>query len=100
MKKLLLILLVASLAAPSCRNIWGRRIKGNGNIKSQEHSVSFFKNVQVSGAVDLYVSQGNTKPVRIETDENLQQYIEVRQDGDKIVIKFRDDVNLRPTDKI
>jgi len=100
MKKLLLILMVVTVIAPSCQYITGKKIKGNGNINSQEHSVSAFKNVQVSGAVDLYVSQGDTKPVKIETDENLQQYIEVRQEGDRIVIKFRDGVNLRPSGKI
>jgi Putative auto-transporter adhesin, head GIN domain len=100
MKKLLVILIVTAITAPSCQYMMGKRINGNGNIKTQEHNVSAFKNVEVSGAVDLYVSQGDTKPVKIETDENLQQYIEVEQDGDRIVIKFKGDVNLRPTHKI
>jgi hypothetical protein len=100
MRKLLLILMVVSITAPSCQYMMGRKIKGNGNISTQEHSVTSFKNVQVSGAIDLYVSQGDQKPVKIETDENLQQYIKVEQQGDKIIIKFREGVNLRPTDKI
>jgi hypothetical protein len=100
MKKLILILMVVAATAPSCQYIMGRKVRGNGNIKTQEHNVAAFKNVQVSGAFDLYVSQGDIKPVKIETDENLQQYIEVLQEGDKIVIKFRDGINLRPSNKI
>jgi Putative auto-transporter adhesin, head GIN domain len=100
MKKLLLVLMVVAVTAPSCRYMWGKRIKGNGNVKTQEHSVGSFKNVEVSGAIDLYVAQGDTKPVKIETDENLLQYIEVVQEGDRIVIKSKDGVNLRPSNKI
>lgn len=100
MKKLWLILLVASLAAASCNYLGGKRVRGNGNITKREHSVSSFKNVEVSGAIDLYVSQGDTKPVRIETDDNLQQYIEVNQEGDKVRISFKEGINPRPTGKI
>jgi hypothetical protein len=38
--------------------------------------------------------------VRIETDENLLQYMEVRQEGDKIFIHERRGFNLRPTHEI
>jgi hypothetical protein len=100
MKKLLLILMVVVITAPSCRYMWNRGIRGDGNIKTEEHAVSSFKNVEVSGNIDLYISQGDNKPVKIETDQNLQQYIEVSQEGDKIVIKFRDGVNLHPSKKI
>ena len=78
----------------------GKRVKGNGNIKTVEHTVGSFKNVEVSGAIDLYVAQGETKPVKIETDENLLQYIEVVQEGDKIKVKSREGFNLDPTSKI
>ena len=100
MKKLVLILMVVAITASSCQYMMGKKVNGNGNIKTQEHSVSSFKNVQVSGAVDLYVSQGDIKPVKIETDENLQQYIEVSQEGNRVIIKFKDGFNLRPSDKI
>jgi hypothetical protein len=100
MKNVLLLLMIVAVTTPSCRYMWGKRIKGNGNIKTGEHSVGSFKNVEVSGAIDLYVAQGDTKPVKIETDENLLQYIEVIQEGDRIVIKSKEGVNLRPTNKI
>lgn len=100
MKKLLLILMVIAIITPSCNYMGGKRVKGNGNITKREHSISTFKNVEVSGAIDLYVSQGDTKPVRIETDDNLQQYIEVNQEGNKLLIKFKNGINPRPTAKI
>lgn len=98
--KQLLILLLAVTTLSSCGYMFGKRVRGNGNIKTTEHSVSSFKNVEVSGAIDLYVSQGDTKPVRIETDDNLQQYIMVAQQGDRVIIKTKEGYNLRPTGKI
>lgn len=78
----------------------GKKVKGDGNITSQDKSVSAFKSVHVSGAIDLYVSQGELKPVKIETDANLQQYIEVRQEGDHLIIETRNGFRLDPTEKI
>jgi Putative auto-transporter adhesin, head GIN domain len=100
MKKLLLLLIVIAFATPSCRYMLGKRIKGNGNIKTEEHNVSSFKNVEVSGAIELFVAQGDLKPVKIETDENLLQYIEVLQEGNKIIVQSRSGINLKPTSKV
>lgn len=98
--KQLIVLLLAVATLSSCGYMFGKRVRGNGNIKTTEHSVSSFKNVEVSGAIDLYVSQGDAKPVRIETDDNLQQYIIVSQQGDRVIIKTREGYNLRPTGKV
>ena len=100
MKKLFLVLAVVAMATSSCRSIWGKRVRGDGSIKSEERTVNSFKNVEASGAVDVYVSQGELKPVKIETDGNLLQYVEVIQSGDKIIIRQRRGFNLDPTDKI
>ena len=100
MKNLLFLLMILAVTMSSCQYMMGKRVTGNGNIKTTEHTVGSFKNVEVSGAIDLFVAQGETKPVKIETDENLLQYIEVVQEGDKIIVKSRDGFNLRPTGKI
>ncbi len=100
MKNLFFLVMIVAVTTSSCQFIGGKRVTGNGNIKTTEHSVGSFKNVEVSGAIDLYVAQGETKPVKIETDENLLQYIEVIQEGDKIRIKSRQGYNLRPSSKI
>lgn len=90
-------LIVASVS--SCFNIGGKRVKGNGNITVDERSVSSFEEVEVQGAIDVYVEQGSLAPVRVETDENLQSYIKVETKGDKLVVKSRSGYNLKPTRK-
>lgn len=97
MKKYILFILVLPVMLAGCHYMWGKRVRGNGVIKSEERSVSDFKNVDVSGAMKVYVSQGPVKPVKIEGDENLLQYIEVTQNGDQIEIGPRHGFNLNPT---
>src|SRR5882757_7902981 len=97
MKKLLLVLAVIAVVTSSCRFGWGKRVSGNGNIKTEEHNVSGFKNIQLSGGMNIYLTQGDFKPVKIETDDNLLQYIEVIQQGNDLVIRERPGFNPQPS---
>lgn len=99
MKKFLFLLFAISLLSSSCVRFWGKRVRGNGNIVTEERSVSSFDRVEVHGAIDVYVSQGEAKPVKLEGDENLLRYVEVEDHGSKLVIKTRPGFNLSPTHK-
>jgi hypothetical protein len=94
------ILLFAFIVSSSCYYLGGKRVRGNGNVTTVERSVSPFSEVEVHGAIDVYVNQGEPGPVRIETDENLQQYIEVESHGNLVDIGFKRGYNLRPTNKV
>lgn len=91
------------LAAPlllglgSCRHFFGKRVHGNGNIKTEEKTVGSFKQVEVSGAAKVLVTQGDKSSVRIECDENLLPYIEVFQEGDKVYVKDKPGFNIDPS---
>jgi len=97
MRKILSFVLPVIILTSSCRMMGGKRVEGNGNIKTEERSVGAFSRVEVHGSIDVYVTQGELKPVRIEGDENLLQYIEVKQDGNKIEVRNRRGYNLDPS---
>jgi Putative auto-transporter adhesin, head GIN domain len=97
MKKSLLLIMSATVLFASCNFIGGKRVKGNGNVKTEERNVSNFKNVEVHGSIDVFVTSGDLKPVRIEGDENLLQYVEVVEQGDKLEVRSRSGYNLSPT---
>lgn len=99
MKKLLLLAVFIPGIFTSCF-FSGKRVKGNGNIQSQERTVSSFNKVEVHGSIDVIVIQGDLKPVRIEADENLIEYIEIIQKGNELTIKNRDDYNLQSSKDI
>jgi len=94
MRKTIWLILFFPFALSSCHYFWGKRVRGNGVVKTEERSVSPFKNVEVSGAIKVYISQGDFKPIKIEGDENLLQYLEVEQQGDKISVRTKHGFNL------
>jgi len=100
MRKHVCFLLAFSLIIVSCRFVTGKHVKGNGVNKSEERSISAFKDLEVDGALNVYLSQGDAKPVKIEGDENLLQYIEIDQEGDKLIVKNKQGYNLNPSDQM
>lgn len=61
-------------------------IEGNGKSVTRDVTVSSFSALEASGVYELKLSQGSKESVKIEADENLQQYFNVHNDGNKLVI--------------
>ena len=78
----------------------GKRIHGNGVPSVQERNIGNFKGVSASGSMDIVVSAGPTHSLKIEADENLMQYIEVRNDDGVAKIYTRKGYNLNPKSKM
>jgi hypothetical protein len=97
MKKLGWFALALTITLGSCQHFLGKRVRGNGNIKTEDRSVGSFKNVEISATAKILLSQGDQHSVKVEGDENLLPYVEVNQDGDKIIIRDRPGFVLRPT---
>jgi len=100
MKRLLFFFLICGLTFSACRYITGEHIDGNGTIKREARTAGSFSEVDVSGAIDLIVQQDAVSKVEIETDENLLQYIDVRMEGDQLVISARNGYDLDPTSSV
>lgn len=100
MKRIVVLSLFASVIFSSCYNLFGKRIRGNGIIKTETRSVTGYNSIDVSGAIDVYVKQDSAQSIKIETDENLMAYIVVREEGGVLKIYPKDNSNLRPTGTI
>lgn len=101
MRKLILLLyVVPALVFTSCRGIFGKRVLGDGNIKTETRSVGDFDGVNVSGSIDLYVKQDASRSLRIEADANLLSYLEVYMEGSSLVVRPKNGFNLKPTQDI
>jgi Putative auto-transporter adhesin, head GIN domain len=94
MRKLFLLSLLATAGFMSCDYVTGERIRGNGNIKTEDRQVSSFNNVSSHGAYDVYLIQGAAYSLRIEAEENLLPYIDTHVDGDVLEIETKDGYNL------
>jgi hypothetical protein len=100
MKGFIIIPLVASVLFTSCSYVTGKRVKGNGNVVAHARSFSGFTDITVSSAIHLYVRQDSAFSVKVETDSNLQPYIEIEQEGSTLQIKQQNNTSIDATGKI
>ncbi len=68
-------------------------IKGDGNVIKQERSVSAFDGIDVGGAFNVFLTQGESEKLVIEADENLMDIIETDVRGTTLKIKTSEDIN-------
>lgn len=95
MKHVLLFIVSATLLY-SCRYFDGERVRGNGQPSTDVRSVRSFDHVASFGSFDIELTTGNEQSVKVETDENLQEFIETYVDGNTLKIKTRDGYSIRP----
>jgi hypothetical protein len=68
-------------------------IEGNGKLVTRDVPVKSFSELKANGVYELKLTQGDKETVRIEADENLQEYFKVTNEGSKLIInteKLRD----------
>jgi hypothetical protein len=76
------------------------RIEGSGNVITKEVSIQSFDELNISGVFSVLLSQGNKEEVKIEADDNLQELFEVKNEGSKLVIGMKKNVNFNSKKKI
>jgi hypothetical protein len=57
------------------RTLPAQQVTGDGNVTKESRKVSDFQSVSVSSGIDLYLTQGNTVSLEVETDKNIHEYI-------------------------
>jgi hypothetical protein len=100
MKRTLVLCLSMIVLFSSCHYFDGERVKGDGNITTQTHSVTDFEGVEVGGAIELYVTTDPSYSVKVEADKNLHEFIEVFKTGNTLHVRPANNTNLSPSGKI
>ncbi|TDD97282.1 head GIN domain-containing protein [Flavobacterium cellulosilyticum] len=74
------------------------RIKGNGNITTENRSVSqYFKSIEVKNGIKVIVEQSDNKSITVETDENLQKNIITKVENGVLIIESDKSYNSEET---
>lgn len=91
MRKVLFAAAIALVATASVKaqNSERETIEGNGKLVTRDVPVSSFDELNASGVYELKLLQGDKEAVKVEADENLQQYITVHNEGSKLVIDMK-----------
>jgi hypothetical protein len=93
MKKILFVLFIITVAA-SCRVRHNKTVKGNGNMFTESRSFSDLSRIKIRGGINVEVVPGAAS-LKVEADENLVPYIETKEENGWIVIKTKDNTNLK-----
>ena len=91
MKKLALLILVASFMMTACNQ---ELITGRGKIVTDTKSLTPFEKVEIIGSCDVELYNGTECYAEISDYENLIPYIELIVEGNTLVIKTKDNVSL------
>ena len=77
-------------------------LEGNGKLVTRDVTVQSFDELKASGIYELKLSQGDKESVKIEADENLQDYFNVKNEGNKLVIDTKkfENKNLKTKNKM
>ena len=104
MKKLLLSTAMLSVSAVLYAQEKNETIQGNGKSETKTYPIKSFDAIRASGIYELRLTQGSTESVKVEADENLQQYFTVANEGNAVVIDMekldKKNVNFKSRSKM
>lgn len=55
--------------------LYGQKVKGNGNVVTDIRNVDRFNSLEIGGACEVILTQGNRSALKVETDANLQDLV-------------------------
>lgn len=97
---LLVFALVATTACNFGINLNGERVRGSGNTVTEERQVSGFDRVELNGAGELIIEQGETESLTVETDDNLMEYIRTDVVNGRLILEIKPNINIMLWDRL
>lgn len=98
--KTVMILIILSSLISACS---ARVMRGSGEIVSEERNVASFDRIDVCCGMHLYLEQGETTSVEIETDDNLLPEIDTQVIAGRLNVNWEDnyfETNYRPSQPV
>ena len=100
MKLLQSITVLAFLLSTTLSCAQWKKIKGDGNVTTITRSTEDYDGLKAAGPMDFKLVQGAEGEISIKGDANLMEYIVTEVKGDKLVVKVKDGINLKPSQTI
>lgn len=98
--RILLVIFAMQITAASCIFIDSKSVKGNGIISVEERKGLNAHRIKLAGFMDVELTQGSSTEVKVEADENLQQYIITEMEDGILVIKMRSNIRFINSERL
>jgi len=93
----LILTILISFTLSSCNYSSGKVTHGDGNVVKHTIAINYFDEIDLSGAFNVRLTKGSDLQAVVETDENLQELVDVEVKGNTLFVSTTRDVMLRPT---
>lgn len=97
--RIIIFLLGLSLMVASCDEGFNR-VEGNGITETKEKSLQSFDELEVSGAFKVKIIPSDNFRAIVEADENLHEYIIISQDGERVRVKMKNNINFKTSNTV
>lgn len=74
--------------------VGGQFVEGSGRTVTKDYDFSDFSKLQVGSAFKLDVRQGDSYSVSVTVDDNMEEFLDVKQTGDTVQIGLEPRVSL------
>jgi len=96
-----ILLIIALFSVFYFRKYNRTTIMGTGNVTKEERAVTGFSKLVLNGVFKTVISQdGGPASVRVETDQNLQKTVEVKNEGETLEISTKEGFNFNNPSKM
>lgn len=75
-------------------------VRGDGVVIRENRNIPSFNKIQTGGVLNIFLSQGSIESIVVETDRNLINYVETYVKGEALIIKNKDDVEIKKKTKM
>lgn len=99
-RRLFLCTLAVAALAPVAHAITitigdGPSVDGSGRVIDDTRILAPFRRVVVNGAVDVHLKRTGAEKAIVHADDNIAPLIEVRVEGDKLLVQTKQDASFR-----
>ena len=89
------VIALIALIFSSCSNDT-IRVTSSDEVTFETIDISNFNSIEIANDINAYITFSETSElIEIEANSNLHQYIITRKDGDKLVVKLKNNINIR-----
>ena len=97
----IILVISTTLLLSGCNFNFNSGKRGNGNVVTEERSVSAdFTEVKASAGIDVFLSEGNTNKIVVEADENLLPLIKTEVKDGKLTISTTGNIGFYKSKKV
>jgi hypothetical protein len=99
MKRNFTLFLIVLFFLPSlaCGSFTTNSVMGSGEIVTQEIDIESFDRVTLEGFGSVFITQGQTEELSVETDNNLISLLDIRVRGRELKLGLKRGYDIRPT---